>query len=91
MLFFGSRYERVYGQFAPPVHDPCTVALLIEPDLMRCQDTFVAVEIEGRWTRGMTVVDLHGRLGREPNARVALELDVPRFWDLVIGALERLA
>ena len=25
-----------------------------------------------------------------PNARVALELDAPRFWDLVLGALERL-
>src|SRR5687767_8417558 len=90
MVFFGSRYERVFGRFAPPVHDPCTIALLIDPDVMTLTDTFVAVETEGRWTRGMTVVDLHGRLGREPNARVALELDAPRFWDLVIGALERL-
>ena len=31
MEFFGSRYERVFGRFAPPVHDPCTVALLIDP------------------------------------------------------------
>jgi len=91
MAFFGDRYERVHGAFAPPVHDPCTVALLIDPTLMRCVDTFVAVETEGRWTRGATVVDLNGRLGQPPNARVALELDAPRFWDLVIGALERLA
>ena len=48
-------------------------------------------EVKGRWTRGATVVDLHDRLGREPNARVALELDAARFWDLVIAALERLA
>jgi pyrimidine-specific ribonucleoside hydrolase len=91
MEFFGSRYERVFGRFAPPVHDPCTIAVLIDPDVMRRVDTFVAVETEGRWTRGATVVDLHGRLGNPPNARVALELDAPRFWDLVIGALERLA
>jgi pyrimidine-specific ribonucleoside hydrolase len=90
MEFFGSRYEAVFGRFAPPVHDPCTVALLIDPSLMQLVNTFVAIETEGRWTRGMTVVDLHGRLGREPNARVALELDAPRFWDLVIGALARL-
>jgi purine nucleosidase/pyrimidine-specific ribonucleoside hydrolase len=90
MEFFGSRYEAVFGRFAPPVHDPCTVALLIDPSLMQCVNTFVAIETEGRWTRGMTVVDLHGRLGREANARVALELDAPRFWDLVIGALARL-
>jgi len=34
MVFFGSRYERVFGRFAPPVHDPCTVALLIDPEVM---------------------------------------------------------
>ena len=34
MSFFGSTYERVHGEFAPPVHDPCTVALLIDPSLM---------------------------------------------------------
>jgi pyrimidine-specific ribonucleoside hydrolase len=90
MAFFGERYERVHGIFAPPVHDPCTVALLIDPSLMRLVDTFVAVELHGRWTRGATVVDLNERLGHEPNARVALDLDAPRFWDLVIGALERL-
>ena len=27
MEFFGGRYESVYGAFAPPVHDPCTIAL----------------------------------------------------------------
>ncbi len=91
MEFFGSRYESVFGIFAPPLHDPCTIALLIDPAVMRRVDTFVAVETEGRWTRGMTVVDLHGRLGQPPNARVALELDAPRFWELVIGSLERLA
>jgi purine nucleosidase/pyrimidine-specific ribonucleoside hydrolase len=90
MAFFGGTYERIHGEFAPPVHDPCTVALLIDPSLMRCVDTFVAVETEGRWTRGATVVDLNGRLGQPANARVALELDAPRFWDLVLGALERL-
>jgi inosine-uridine nucleoside N-ribohydrolase len=91
MAFFGGRYERVHGEFAPPVHDPCTVAMLIDPSLIRCVDTFVAIETTGRWTRGATVVDLNRRLGRPPNARVAMELDAPRFWDLVIGALEGLA
>jgi pyrimidine-specific ribonucleoside hydrolase len=63
MAFFGATYERVHGEFAPPVHDPCTVALLIDPGLIRCVDTFVAVETAGRWTRGATLVDLNERLG----------------------------
>jgi pyrimidine-specific ribonucleoside hydrolase len=91
MEFFGGAYERVHGIFAPPVHDPCTVALLIDPGLIESAEAFVAVETEGRWTRGMTVVDLAGRFGEAPNARVAMQLDAPRFWDLVIGALERLS
>jgi pyrimidine-specific ribonucleoside hydrolase len=90
MSFFGAAYERTHGEFAPPVHDPCTVAMLIDPALVESVDAFVAVETAGRWTRGATVVDLNARFGEPPNARVAMTLDAPRFWDLVIGALERL-
>jgi purine nucleosidase len=88
--FFGSNYRSLFGADAPPVHDPCAVAVLAEPGTVRCVDAFMAVETEGRWTRGATVVDLRGRYGREPNARVAMELDVVRFWDAVAAAVERL-
>jgi inosine-uridine nucleoside N-ribohydrolase len=90
LSFFADTYRQVYGFRGPPVHDPCALALVIDPTLVRCVDTFVAIETEGPWTRGATVVDLHGRFGREPNARVAMELDVPRFWDLVIEAIATL-
>ncbi len=90
MTFFGSTYEELWGLPGPPVHDACAVALAIDPTLVRCVDAFVAIETEGRWTRGATVVDLHHRLGHAPNARVALDLDTERFWDLVIGAVEKL-
>jgi inosine-uridine nucleoside N-ribohydrolase len=90
LSFFADTYREVYGFGGPPVHDPCALALVIDPTLVRRVDTFVAIETEGRWTRGATVVDLHGRLGREPNARVAMELDVPRFWDLVVDAVATL-
>jgi inosine-uridine nucleoside N-ribohydrolase len=87
LSFFADTYRQVFGFDGPPVHDPCTLALLIDPSLVRCEEVFVAIETDGRWTRGATVVDLHRRLGRPPNARVAMELDVPRFWDLVIDAI----
>jgi purine nucleosidase/pyrimidine-specific ribonucleoside hydrolase len=88
--FFAETYRNVYGLDGPPVHDPCALALAIEPSIVRTVETFVAIETEGRWTRGATAVDLHGRLGHAPNARVAMELDVPRFWDLVVGAIAAL-
>jgi inosine/uridine nucleosidase len=90
ITFFGSTYEDLWGFAGPPVHDVCAVALAIDPTLIRLVDAFVAIETAGRWTRGATVVDLHRRLRREPNTRVALDLDADGFWDLVIGAVETL-
>jgi len=87
MTFFARTNESVFGLADPPVHDPCAVARVARPELVRCQDAFVAVETEGRLTSGATVVDLHGVLGRQPNAKVATELAVDGFWDLVVDAL----
>jgi purine nucleosidase/pyrimidine-specific ribonucleoside hydrolase len=87
LSFFADTYRTVYGMAGPPVHDACALALVIDPSVVRSVDAFVAIETEGRWTRGATVVDLHGRLERPPNARVAMELDVARFWDIVVDAI----
>ncbi|GAA4171188.1 pyrimidine-specific ribonucleoside hydrolase RihA [Phytohabitans flavus] len=91
MTFFGSAYERVFGLADPPLHDPIAVARVIDPSLVACVPAPVAVELTGAHTRGATVVDLHRRTGALPNAQVALDLDVPRFWDLLVDALTRLS
>ncbi|HEY5528488.1 MAG TPA: nucleoside hydrolase [Thermoleophilia bacterium] len=90
MGFFGSSYRAVWSFESPPVHDPCTVAALIDPDLITWQNCFVAVETKGEWTRGTTVVDLHDRYERPPNARVAMTLDPGRYWDLVLDSIDQL-
>lgn len=91
MGFFGDSYERIWEFAAPPVHDPCTIAPLLDPDVIRWRDSFVAVELDGTWTRGTTVVDLFDRLpDQAPNVSVAMELDTGRYWDLVLAALDHL-
>lgn len=91
MGFFGDSYERIWEFPAPPVHDPCTIAPLLDSDVIGWRDCFVAVELDGTWTRGATVVDLFDRLpDHEPNVAVALELDAARYWELVLAALDRL-
>ena len=87
--FFRDRYRDIWGLDSPPVHDPVAVARVIDPTLVRCEDAHVAIELQGAHTRGATVCDRHGVLGRPPNAKVATGLDVPRFWDLVVEAVER--
>ena len=63
---------------------------MIAPDLVVCVRAPVVVELEGEHTRGATVVDLHRRTGRSADVEVATQLDVPAFWDLVIGAVAAL-
>ena len=88
--FYGARYRASGSMNVPPVHDPCAVARVAQPDLVQCVDAFVAVETDGRWTSGMTVTDFRAGPGRPFNARVATKLDVEGFWDLVVDALERI-
>ena len=90
MGFFGSSYRQVWSFDSPPVHDPCTVAALIDPALIKWQKTFLAVELEGNWSRGETVVDLHNRYEQTPNAEVAISLNSSGYWDLVLQALDSL-
>ncbi len=83
--FYGARTPA--GLAGAPVHDPCAVARVVRPELVECLPAFVAVETHGRWTSGMTVVDFRAE---RPNAQVATRLDVDGFWDLMVGAIERI-
>jgi purine nucleosidase/pyrimidine-specific ribonucleoside hydrolase len=48
----------------------------------------VSVELSGELTRGATVVDLHGTTGQSANVDVAMELDVDKFWNLMVEAID---
>jgi purine nucleosidase len=84
--YFSSTYREIWGIDAP-LHDPCALAIALDPTLATFEDAFLAIETEGRWTRGATVVDPFGRLGMAANARVALAIDVERFWAMLIAAI----
>lgn len=85
--FFAHTYRDVFGMPDPPLHDPVAVALIIDPTLVTTQFLPVVIEIEGTHTRGATVVDVHGVTGKPANAHVAMELDIARFWDLIIDSV----
>lgn len=90
LTFFSGRYRELWGFDGPPLHDPVAVASVIDPDVVSYVHAPLAVELRGEHTRGATVVDLDSRTVREPNASVAVRLDQDRFWDLMIGAIEKL-
>ena len=77
---------RQYGGPAP-VHDPLTVAYLVDPAVVELRHLQVAVETTGLLTYGRTVIDVDGVDGLPPNAHVALEVDAGRYLDLITSVL----
>lgn len=89
--FFCRTNDEVFGMPDGPLHDPVAVAVLADPDAVDVVRTRLDVELVGSETVGATSVDLDGMLAREPNADVAVGLDVERFWAGVEAAYGRLA
>jgi len=73
----------------PPVHDVCAVVSVAEPSVFGYTSALVQVETTGRLTSGMTVTDFSKSV--IPNALVATEIDVDRFWEVVLRTYQALA
>jgi purine nucleosidase/pyrimidine-specific ribonucleoside hydrolase len=85
--YYQGFHRRVYGWNGGPIHDAVAVAHLAHPGLVTTQRANVVVELEGEFTRGRTVVDLHHVTDREPNAEVGLDIDRDRFVELLRVAI----
>jgi purine nucleosidase len=88
--FFGEAYRDVQGFDSPPVHDPCAVAHVIDPTIVRAVPMPIGIETTGTLTLGMTVADTRAPAPEGCLTSAATELDHARFWDLVVDALERI-
>ena len=87
MRFFAEAYQREFGFDAPAVHDPCAVAAVIDPSIVPTRHMNVTIDTLSELSLGRTVCDVYGTTGRPPNVAVGLDLDVDRFWDLMVDAL----
>lgn len=73
---FFERYDREKcGAEGAPLHDPCTIAWLIQPDLFAGRHINVEIETQGAFTTGMTVADWWRVTGRPANALFLRDVD----------------
>ena len=90
MLEFYDRHDMdKYGIAGGPLHDPCTVAYLLQPDLFAGRLCNVAVETESELTLGHTAVDFWHITGREKNVNWIYKADADGFYELLIERLSR--
>ncbi|MDX2212936.1 MAG: nucleoside hydrolase [Oculatellaceae cyanobacterium bins.114] len=80
-----------HGFAGNPLHDPCVIAYLIQPDLFTSRKMRVDVEIASELSLGRTVVDGLGGSNHHPNVNVVLSGDADGFHRLLVERLSQLA
>jgi len=91
LIEFYERYdEEKYHLDGAPLHDPCTVAYLLKPELFKLKNVNVEIETGGTFTRGTTVVDYWEVTDRIPNVQWAYEVDDEEFFDLLNQYLSKI-
>ncbi|MDX1460287.1 MAG: nucleoside hydrolase [Xanthomonadales bacterium] len=90
MLEFFNRFDsHKYGTDGAPLHDPCTIAWLLQPELFEGKLCNVEVETESELTMGHTAVDFWQVTDRPRNATWLYRIDPEGFFDLLLDRLAR--
>ena len=91
LLEFYNVYDQTRrGRPGAPLHDPCTIAWLLRPELFQGRACHVEIETQGEHTLGRTVVDWSGRTKLPRNATVIDQIDTDGFFALLTERLARL-
>lgn len=90
MLDFFNRHDTAkYGSLGAPLHDPCTIAYLLKPELFEGKLCNVSVETKSELTMGHTAVDFWHVTDRPKNVTWIHTVDADGFYDLLVARLER--
>ena len=87
--FFEQYHENPkWGFKGAPLHDPCTIAWLIDPTMFKSDKMNVDVETQGELTRGETVCDYYTLTDKPKNTEVLLSIDREKFIDLIMASIK---
>ncbi|WP_332654754.1 nucleoside hydrolase [Brevundimonas sp.] len=88
MMRFSQRIEReIVGWDAPPVHDPCPVAWLLQPALFELAPCRIRVETQSDLTRGHTAVEFRDAVAGGLPHRWATAADSDGVFALIAAAV----
>lgn len=83
MTFFNQTQKAVFGWDGGPLHDPVTIAYLLDPTVLTTKACFTQIDIRSEQSYGRTNCDLFNIFKRPPNSLVAVDIDVAKFWDII--------
>ena len=88
MKYFCMKQKMVFGWDGGPLHDPCTMAYLIDPSCFKVEQMHVDIDISGSVSHGRTNCDTFHLTDKVKNAGVAIEVNSDRFWDIIEECLK---
>ena len=90
MLDFFNRHDtKKYKYAGAPLHDPCTVAYLLRPDIFEGKLCNVSIETQSELTMGNTAVDFWHVTDRPRNTNWIHAVDADAFYELLTSRLAR--
>jgi len=90
MLSFFHRHDsKKYGAEGAPLHDPCTIAWLLQPGLFDGKVCNLTVETKSELTMGHTAIDFWHVTDRPHNVEWIYRVDAEGFYELLTSRLAR--
>ena len=91
LMKFYQGYAIRNGWDRTAIFDAIPVTYLIHPEFFESKEFEVNIELDGKYTRGMTVVDTRGYAGELTNPKtVLLNCDREKFIDFLFKSIEKL-
>lgn len=88
--FYWDRTFRMERNAGAALHDPCTIAWLLKPDLFEGKQCALQIDCNPGPNYGRTVADWWGTTGDPANVLLVTEADADGFFDLLVERLARL-
>lgn len=89
MGHFCKTQKEVFGWEGGPLHDPITIAYLIDPTVIKTKYVNAQIDIRSEKSYGRTNCDMFQYMQLDPTAHVAYEIDVEKFWNIIEEGIRR--
>lgn len=89
MRVYNENQLKVFGLPGGPLHDPVTVAYLIDPSILTLTHASCTIDTSKGPSYGRTNCDLFDYLGEKKNTYVATGIDGTKFWNIIETTLKR--
>ncbi|MCP5455563.1 MAG: nucleoside hydrolase [Thermotogae bacterium] len=86
--FFHKTYFDVFKIVGAPLHDPCAVIYLSDPEIFEYENYYTQIELNGKYTYGQTVVD-YWHLSGKVNSKWAVRVNREKFIEILFENLKK--